>query len=308
MNQPVNQHWVPKFYLKYFATPETKTTKSPKVWIFSKDKKDGDPLLTNIRNICAKRYLYSPVGSDGQREWALEKSKLHDLETTLSTVWPSLANGYVGLMQHESIRKLIALFVSVMHLRHPDSLAESIQIHNRMVQMYEKAPKRMDGRPDIDVIEINGERHEIDTNDWDEYRNWNKNDHHRFFASMLQSHAVFLAELLLKKRWSVIFSEKAAFVTSDKPVGKQHQKKEKFGFATEGTIISFPLSPTRLLVMDDMHCEPKCQYYPLHNNDPGPFNLLIWRNGSRFMISQRNIDEVLLEMVEWADRYETEYV
>jgi len=307
MNQPINQHWVLQFYLKHFATPETITTKSPKVWIFSKDKKDGDPSLPNIRNICAKRYLYSPIGSDGQRQWALE-SKLHNLESALSTVWPSLANGYVDLMQQKSIRKLVALFVSVMHLRHPDSFTESIQIHNRMVQMYEKAPKRMDGRPDIDVIEINGEMHEIDTIGWDEYRNWNKNDHHRFFARIIHSHTVFLAELLLKKRWSVIYSEKTAFVTSDHPVGKQHQKKEKFGFATEGTIISFPLSPTRLLVIDDMHCEPECQYYPLHNNDPGPFNLLIWRNGSRFMISQRNIDEVLLEMVEWADRYETEYV
>lgn len=307
MSKPINQHWVPQFYLKHFATPETITTKSPKVWILSKDKQDDDPSLPNIRNMCAKRYLYSPIGSDGLREWTLE-SKLGDLESVIATLWPSLANGYIDLRQHEYIRKLVALFVSVMHLRHPDSLTESTQIHDMMVQMYEKAPKRMDGRPDIDVIEINGKMHEIDTSGWDEYRNWNNNDHHRFFARRVHSHAVFLAELFLKKRWSVIYSEKTTFVTSDKPVVKQHQNKETFGFGTEGTFISFPLSPTRLLIMDDMHHEPAGQYYPLHNNDPGLFNLLIWRNCSIFMISQRNIGEVLLEMVEWADRYETRSV
>lgn len=307
MNKPINQHWVPQFYLKNFATPETITTKNPKVWIFSMDKKDGDPSVPNIKNICAKRYLYSPVGSNGQREWALE-SKLQDLETMLSSVWPPLANGYVDLMKYEFVRKLVALFVSVMHLRHPDNITESIKIYSRMIQLFEEAPKKQDGTPDIDVIEINGKIYETDTSGWDEYKNWNKNDHHRCFANMVHSQAMFLTELLLKKRWSVIVSDEPAFVTSDKPVVKQHKTKEKFGFGTEDTIISFPLSPTRLLIMDDLHHEPAGQYYPLYNNDPGPFNLLIWRNCTRFMVSQRNIDEVLKEMIDWADRYETEYI
>jgi len=303
MSQPINQHWVPQFYLRHFATPETQASKNPKVWVFSKDKRDGDPLLTNIRNICAKRYLYSPISADGQHEWELE-SKLHDLESMLAPMWPSLADGYVDLMEHESIRKAIALFVSVMYLRHPDGLEEVTQIHRQLVQIYEEAPKKVNDTPYIDWIQINGETHEVDTSGWNEYRDWGRNDHHRFFTDMVHSHSIFLAELFLKKRWSVIFSDISAFVTSDKPVAKQHQKKEKFGFGTAGTIISFPLSPTRLLVMDDMHHEPAGQYYPLHNNDPGPFNLLIWKNGSRFMISQRSIDEVLLEIVRWADQYE----
>jgi hypothetical protein len=83
MNQPVNQHWVPQFYLKYFATPDTQQTKNPKTWIFSKDEEDGDPKLTNIRNICAKRFLYSPPDKDGQREWELE-TRLSDIESLLS--------------------------------------------------------------------------------------------------------------------------------------------------------------------------------------------------------------------------------
>lgn len=29
-----HQHWVPQFYLRYFATPESRATKAPQVWIF----------------------------------------------------------------------------------------------------------------------------------------------------------------------------------------------------------------------------------------------------------------------------------
>jgi len=55
MNRAKNQHWVPRFYLRYFATPETRQTKEPKVWIFSKDENDGDESCPNVKNICSKR-------------------------------------------------------------------------------------------------------------------------------------------------------------------------------------------------------------------------------------------------------------
>jgi hypothetical protein len=62
-----HQHWVPQFYLRYFATPNTRHSDEPQVWIFSKDPGDGDETLTNIRNVCGKRYLYSPIQPRGDR-------------------------------------------------------------------------------------------------------------------------------------------------------------------------------------------------------------------------------------------------
>lgn len=40
-----HQHWVPQFYLCYFATPESHGTKTPQVWIFSSHDEDGDERL-----------------------------------------------------------------------------------------------------------------------------------------------------------------------------------------------------------------------------------------------------------------------
>lgn len=302
MSQPVNQHWVPQFYLKYFATPETQRTKNPKTWIFSKDEEYGDPKLTNIRNICAKRFLYSPLNKDGQREWKLE-TRLSDLETLLSVIWPTLAEGYADLLW-EPLRKAVSLFASVLYLRHPNSLKQCIDAHEHLVNQYNQLPKKPDGTPNIAFVQVKGKIREFDTSDWHEYKNWKEEEHHRFFCDSVQSHTGHLAKLLLRKRWSIIFTDAPAFITSDNPVCKDHLEKEKFGFGTEGTIVTFPLSPTRLLIMDDNHKEPAGQYYPLRADGPGPFNLGIWRNSSRFMISQRDVDEVLAEISEWADHQE----
>lgn len=300
MSQPINQHWVPRFYLRYFSTPETQFTENPQTWIFSKDDRNSDPKLTNIKKICAKRFLYSPISKDGEREWSLE-TRLADLESLLSKIWPTLADEYTDLLW-EPLRKAVSLFVAALYLRTPDGLRQCIDTHQHLVKQYDQIPKGPDGKPNIGYVEVNGKISEFDSSDWFEYKNWQANDHHRFFCDSMQSLTAHLAKLMIQKRWSIIFSDHAAFITSDKPVCMDHREKEKFGFGTKGTIITFPLSPTRLLVMDDMHEEPAGQYYPLHADGPGPYNLRIWKNGSRFMISQRDVDEVLAEIVEWADK------
>ena len=53
MNRPKNQHWVPQFYLRHFATPDSRGNDEAQVWVFSKDEADGDERLTNVNKICA---------------------------------------------------------------------------------------------------------------------------------------------------------------------------------------------------------------------------------------------------------------
>ena len=74
---PRRQHWVPRFYLDYFATPESRDTEEPLVWAFSKEA--GDPILISSRQVAAKNFLYSPKDQVGKRSPAMEK-KLESLE------------------------------------------------------------------------------------------------------------------------------------------------------------------------------------------------------------------------------------
>jgi len=110
-----------------------------------------------------------------------------------------------------------------------------------------------------------------------------------------------MAKMLLKKRWSVVFADKELFITSDKPVGVRHMTREVFGFGTSGAVISFPLSPTRILMMDDQHHESANQYYPLTPDFVAAFNQSIWHAGVRFMITGWPVHEVLTEIVSCGD-------
>lgn len=298
MSQPKKQHWVPQFYLRYFATPESRGTDQPLVIILSQDPEDGDEVLTRVKHICATRYLYSPKSASGGRAWDLEY-ELCDLEGLLSQLWPTLANGFVDLGD-VAVRQAVALFVAAMHVRHPDSLVQAQHIHASIVSVVEEASLRIDGTPDVDALEISGRLFPFDSQTWPSYRSWGPDDHHRFFAGTLRSQAGHVAKLLLEKRWSMLMAEEDTFITSDKPVGLQHQEKDVVGVATPNVIITFPVSPRRLLVMDDRHEQPANQYYPLKPHVGALANLLIWRNGTRFMVTGRPIREVLQELADTA--------
>lgn len=302
MNRPKHQHWVPQFYLRYFATPESRNSDQPQVWIFSKGDSDGNETLTNVRNVCGKRYLYSPRGDDGERVWHLDE-KIEGLETTMGVVWPAIAEGFVDLGS-DTVRKALALFVAVMHLRNPETRQLVERMHRELIEFFSSGPFNVDGTPVVDSLEVSGATFPLEMSGWHEYRGWGKHDHDRFFVHAVQSEAIRIAEILMRKRWSIVVSEQESFVTTDKPVVLQHQSRPTFGFGTPGTIVSFPLRPTRLLVMDDLKHEPANQYYPLHDSEAGAFNFGIWRNGSRFMITGRSIYTVLSEIVAWADAHE----
>ena len=53
-----HHHWIPRFYLKYFAILGTESAKNPQIWCFS--NKAGEPFQTGTRQIFNKNYLYSP--------------------------------------------------------------------------------------------------------------------------------------------------------------------------------------------------------------------------------------------------------
>jgi len=71
------------------------------------------------------------------------------------------------------------------------------------------------------------------------------------FVGNIKRDATHLAEILMRKRWSGIFSERPVFITTDALVMMLNPTLERFGFMTPGTVVSFPLSPTRVLMIDE---------------------------------------------------------
>lgn len=253
MTLPRQQHWVPRFYLRFFATPETADADDPQVWLLSKDK--GDPMLANIKKVATQRYLYSPADEEGRRDAEME-CRPADCESAMSGIWPQLATDFVDLDGDQSIRKGLALFISLLFLRHPRRLEETEEIHRQLIEQSDAVPKDDNGNPAIDEIKHKGVVRKFDASGWQRFKGAGPEELKRMFVGNIKRDATYLAEILMRKRWSVVFSDRPAFITTDAPVVILHSTKERLGFATHGITVSFPLSPTRVLMMDDRHDQP----------------------------------------------------
>ncbi|MCK5708032.1 MAG: DUF4238 domain-containing protein [Candidatus Aureabacteria bacterium] len=300
ISKPKKQHWVPRFYLKEFSIPETKKTKEPQVWIFSRFK--GDPHKANVKDVAAKRYLYSQKNEEGARCWKTEE-KLASLESIIANFWSHIINRDFFDLDKEWVRKGISLFVATLMLRHPNKLCGYQALQKQLIGFYDSFPKDDFGRPNISHIETKNKVFELDTSDWFKYQHTTEYDYHKIFINMIEDNAIGVAKLLMEKRWSVIFSEEPCFITTDQPVTVFNRERERFGLNTKGTLISFPLSPTKVLVLDDQFNEPSSQFYSLSKEGSGPINITHWRYAHNFMISHRHPDEVNSEMVGFTDEY-----
>jgi hypothetical protein len=294
VSKPRRQHWVPRCYLRYFATLETRDSEDPLVWIFS--KQSGEPRLTDTKQVAAECYLYSPKDKDGVRLWTME-AELMRLENLVARLWPTIANGFVNLEENSSIRKLIALFVATLYLRHPRRLSQTVQIHAEIVELCGGLPKDANGNPQVRAVQHGGKIYSFDNSDWLQYKAVGPEEKKQMFIDGIRQNSIRFAELLMKKRWSIIFSELPVFITTDSPVTVVNPSRDTFGLRTAGTVIFFPLSPTRLLVIDDREDQPRDQYYPLMESGSASANLVAWRNCDRFMISSRHTDIVCAEIL-----------
>ncbi|MBI1868705.1 MAG: DUF4238 domain-containing protein [Methylocystis sp.] len=273
-------HWVPQSYLRAFAADAGRKT----IWRFSKEA--GDPELKPIRNVAVSFYLYAPQGQQGH-DYRFEE-KLATLEQCFGTpFWAETTTGFIDL-GNDTVRKTLSLLAAVMYLRNPLNLKMTKALHRTLVDQYSQLSELPD------ELEIAGRWHKVDKASWPAYRDANDDDIKRMWLRQVGS-ATWYAEHLMRMRWAVLLADEPVFVTSDNPVVVLHPSLQFKGLRDPETTVTFPLSPTRMLVMDNRHREPEGQYYPLKGN-AGGVNVLLWRNAIEYLFSPRHPDDVCAEM------------
>jgi hypothetical protein len=303
-SNPKNQHWVPQFYLREFAIPKTRDTGKEQVWIFSRLHHDDlETKPTNIRNVAAEKFLYSPLQKEGGRSFEGEHM-LAQVDGFLSQFWPRIANDFVDWDANQGIRRGLAWFIGLLLARHPDQMDAGVSFHQRMVRMYESAPKDAVGRPKVSGIGIKGTMHEVDNSDWESYRDATDSDVRQFVIDSIRKLTIELTEDIFRKQWAIVFSPHAVFVTSDRPVYLLHSERQNFGTRTAGTRIIFPISPTRLLVAHDDESSVPNKYVHLRRGDELGMNMLTWVHARRFLISPFEPTPLLATMVSESDKFD----
>lgn len=150
-----------------------------------------------------------------------------------------------------------------------------------------------------DKMTMGGKTFELDKDSWPAFRDANDDTVKRMWMEQLNE-AAWLAELLLKMRMGILVSEKPTFITTDNPVTVLNTDLKFKGLRDPEALLMFPLSPTRLLFMDNRHSEPDGKFYEAA--DHASTNSLLWRNAIEFMFSHRDPHEVCFEISESAAR------
>lgn len=276
-------HWVPQSYLKAFSSPE----KNTHIWRFGKE--EGNPELKRIDKVAVRFHLYAPLGADGKRNDRLER-KFSELETFFGeAAWKDLCGNFVDLSS-ESMRKNLALIVATTWLRTPPQLENWKATHNKIRSLI----SRIDRVPE--EIMIGDQRILVDPTTWAQYRDAGDEEIKTAWNRWL-GEAWTIAEMLLDMRWSMVFSEKPVFITSDNPVMVGDVTRPWRGLKDPDILLAFPISPTRILYMDRRASEPDAQYYPLKRS-PGFANLMTARNSIGHIFSSRHPDDVNVEILE----------
>lgn len=275
-------HWVSQSYLRAFAADDA----GERIWRFSKSA--GAPELKRIEKVAVKFHLYAPNRSDGRRDDSMER-KLAQLENFFGDrMWAAVCNDFPDY-SWEPLRKMVALLAAVTWLRTPHQFEQWKSVHRHLVDFYsgfERLP---------DKVGMNGQRFKLDHASWPAFRDATEDGMKVAWHGWL-GNAAEIATALMKMRWAVVFSETPVFITSDNPVLVGDTINPHRGLKHSEMMVTFPLSPTRMLVMDNRHHEPDAQFYPLRHH-PASSNMLIWRNALEHMFSPRHPDEVCAEFV-----------
>lgn len=280
-------HWVPQSYLKAFAADKEQR----RIWCFSKYA--GQPELKRIDKVAVKFHLYAPLNADGSRDDSMEK-RLADLENWFGRpIWQAVCDDFPDF-SWEPLRKMVALLAAVTWLRTPLQYEQWKTMHRQMANLFAAS----DVLPD--AVSIGKQHIKLDHASWPEYRDATDEEIKRAWNGWLRE-AGSIAKLFLEMRWAIMVSDAPVFITSDNPVLVGDTIGPHRGLRHFQAMVTFPLSPTRILVMDNRHTEPDARFYPL-KHDPASTNMLIWRNAIDHMFSPRDPHQVCAEMNADAER------
>ena len=272
---PKHQHWVPKFYLTYFATQESRCTETPQAWRFDKESNAFDEKPTSVRNLCGKRYLYSPKNTDGVRDGGTEDF-LRQIEDQTAWEWPTIAEGEADL-KDPRLRNLIARFVAAMQLRNYTLYT----LFNSTIELANELDPLPKGFVRADGV--------------------NPRNSGEVFIRQLRDGLPKMTDTFLSKTWYVLDAPNDSFVTSDKPVLFIHPSRMP-GPGTPDAIAALPFGPRRVLMMEDKERLPANTYQAANHHFIQLFSREMLRRSNRIIITGRPPADVELELEVEASR------
>ena len=221
-----------------------------KLWVYPVD--GSAPFCASPRKFAAEKKLYTPKnGAAAVR--ADTESWFSGWESHFAKVWPAI----VDRADNPETRANVARFIATLVARHPIGRNGIGKLNAYFLRMSE-------GLSSDEQLTYRGREGEMQIK-VSEIRQFARTDAESVrtdFIRIMPALSRTLANALISRRWGVVFSENQDFVTSDNPVvlNRAASRERTYGFDTPGTMVNFPVSPWRFIVIADEWELPFCHY------------------------------------------------
>ena len=279
----MKDHWLPQFYLREFAIPGFTRKQDAKIWVTDLDSETCS--IQKIQNVAQEAHFYSFVDAKGKPSRRID-DKLTDLEDRASRAFRIIAKGSADLNKCSAMKHLLALFLATTLLRTPDQQRKTVKQHQQLRQRFNNAPKSSSGRPLVGYVFQGTLWVPLDTSD---YHEWNKDDEEtlkRLFSEQIEVLGKPLADQLFLKRWIIFQTDQPMFFTSDAPLVKIDDKGVPCGINSRDAMIFFPISPSRLLYMEDRKQGDLDGFCKMSLDKADNCNVVIGKNAQKSLFSQ----------------------
>lgn len=238
--------------------------------------RDGSPLYrASPKSFCAETGLYDTSTTPELRAWDQE-GDLSRGEAIFAKKWPDIFE----CACNKRTKMNLARYLAISYLRHPNTrrMIDNINTATRdLISKIVPHQKTIDIRVKdksltLDVDHVRQKTEDTDTNIQEG------------FLRVMRSSAQDLANTLFNRKWGILFSSEPIFATADCPfvLWRGSSSCRTFGIGTAGTQLSFPLSPRKLLLIDDDFTYDG-MLYPLKS--VGNLNTGIIKAAERFVFS-----------------------
>jgi hypothetical protein len=280
MSKAKRQHYVPQFYLRQWAQD------GKRLWVYPLDGRT--PWPDDPGDYASENHLYTagalrpgePLVDVDSEEW------FSSWEGRFASVWPDIFDRAAVKRTRMNLIRFIATLVA----RHPDRRDEVRDMNSHAL---EDAENVADGEDVIYAHSRTGETIRVAAESIREQAKTDRTSVGKDFIRLMKGTAAAVIDALKDRRWGLLCSTDAPFVTSDRPVILERGlcMKPTFGYATPGTHIVFPVSPSRMLVIAD-HWESEFAHYEV--GDRLPMTRAIIRRAKRFVFADRKDEMIIL--------------
>jgi len=242
MSEPIRQHYIPRSYLKNFASEKAKKT-----YVVDGYRLDSETIVKDLstKDICVEKHIYTIETNNPQKKYALEKYYADNVDSEYPNIYKLLTDK--SITRVDKNQKLQILYVCLsLYFRTPHYLNQ----HNKITSEVLDNSLPYADKKGIITLDYFGKKINFHKDDIDDVKkDFLKENKTIFHVQHLEQWMRFVNFKYGCVLNVIEIEDKSApLITCDNPVSIRHMKTNRYaGLFDINSVITLPLDPFHFL-------------------------------------------------------------